>query len=295
MKRIFTVPVVFGILLLLVGCNGSSNGRVSIALTDSPFDNASAAVVEFTGITFQPDAGAPITYKFYAPQQIDLAQLQNGNRTPLVDSFTLPAGHYQYAELLISATGSGTDSYLTLNDGTQHALVLGPTGTQGLRARYLVGGFDVDADTTRAYTIDFDMRKSVLSPTAPSTDYVLEPRLRMVQDDTVGNIIGTVSSSLIGSGCTPVVYAYDGTVSKPADLDNTAPANTQPVSESPVKLNATTGAYEFTVAYLPAGTYTMALTCDAAADNPAQPDAITFEFTGTAPAILGSTVRISMN
>lgn len=294
MNRKRAVPVFFSVLLL-AGCNGSGNGRVSIALTDSPLDNASAAVVEFTGITFQPDSGAPITYTFYAPQQIDLAQLQNGNRTPLVDSFTLPAGHYQYAELLVSATGSGTDSYLTLNDGTQHALVLGPTGTKGLRARYLSGGFDVDADSTRAYTIDFDMRKSVLNPTAPSTDYVLEPSLRMVQDDTVGNIIGTVSGNLIGAGCTPVVYTYAGVVSNPADLDNTAPASTQPVSESPVKLNSTTGAYQFTAAYLPAGTYTLALTCDAAADNPAQSDAISFEFTGSAPSILGSTIRISMN
>lgn len=294
MNAKFLIPAVLA-SLLLTGCNGSGNGRISIGLTDSPMDNASAAVVEFTGVTFMPDSGAAITYTFPLAQQIDLAQLQNGNWTSLVGSFTLPAGHYQYLELQIAASGSGTDSYLTLNDGTQHALVLGPTGTQGLRARYLTDGFDINADTTEMFTIDFDMRKSVLAPTPPSTAYVLQPSMRMVKDDTVGNIIGTVSPALIGTGCTPVVYTYAGSVSNPTDLDSSAPASTQPVSESPVKLNTNTGSYEFTAAYLPAGTYTLALTCEAAADNPAQADAISFEFTGTVPATQGETNRVSLN
>lgn len=295
MKRQLALPVVFSVLLL-AGCGGSGNGRIAISLTDSPMDNATAAVVEFTGVTFQPANGMPISFTFPIAQQVDLAQLQNGNRMPLIDSLTLPAGHYQYVELQVAATGSGSDSYIILNDGSQHGLVLGPTGTQGLRARYLSGGFDIDADSTRAYTIDFDMRKSVLNPTAPSTDYTLEPRLRMVQDDMVGNIVGTVTANLIGAaGCTPVVYTYAGSVSNPADLNDTAPTSTQPVSESPVRFNANAGQYEFTAAYLPAGTYTLTLTCDAAADDPAKADAISFGFSGTAPVILGSTVRIGMN
>ncbi|MGH7194666.1 MAG: hypothetical protein ACREJM_14200, partial [Candidatus Saccharimonadales bacterium] len=179
-------------------------------------------------------------------------------------------------------------------DGTQHALVLGPTGTQATRIRYLTSGFDVNADATSWYTIDFDMRKSILDPAPPSTAYILEPSYRMVKDDTVGNIIGTVSSGLIGASCTPVVYTYAGTVSTPTDLDSTAAASTQPVTESPVKLNASSGAYEFTAAYLPAGTYTLALTCDAAADDPAKPDSIAFVSTGTAPTLAGGTILVNM-
>lgn len=280
---------------LLAGCNGGSNdGRIALSLTDSAMDNASAAVVEFTGVTFQPASGSPITYTFPSPQQIDFAQLQNGTRSLLLENFALPAGHYAGLELQIAATGSGTDSYITLNDGTQHALALG-SGITGLKAGYLSGGFDIAANTGSAYTVDLDMRKSVLDSTPPATNYILEPSSRMVKDDAVGNVIGKVSAGLIGAGCTPVVYTYSGTVSKPADLNSSAPLSTQPVTESPVKLNTDTGAYEFTAAYLPAGTYTLALTCDAASDNPAQADAIAFEFTGTAPVISGGTVLVNLN
>lgn len=288
------IPVVFCVMLL-TGCNGGSNdGRIALSLTDSAMDNASAAVVELTGVTFQPASGSPITYTFPAPQQIDFAQLQNGTRSLLLENFALPAGHYDGLELQIAATGSGTDSYLTLNDGTQHALVLG-SGITGLKAGYLSGGFDIAANTGSAYTVDLDMRKSVLDPTPPATNYVLEPNSRMVKDDAVGNVIGKVSAGLIGTGCTPVVYVYNGTVSKPTDLDSTAPASTQPVSESPVKLDTNTGDYQFTAAYLPQGTYTLALTCDAASDNPAQADAISFEFTGTTPVVSGGTVLVNLN
>jgi Domain of unknown function (DUF4382) len=275
--------------LLLTGCNYGStgSGRLDIALTDTPADQASSVVVEFTGVRFQPSGGNVISYAFPSVRQIDLAQLQQGITASLLDNFSLPAGHYQWLELEVGATPGASDSYLVLNSGGKHGLVLTATGEAGLRT----GGFDVTADEGNTLVIDFDARKSVLSPAVGSTDYQLQPRLRMLDVRAGGNIIGTVPASFAAAaGCTPVVYVYTGTVGSPTDIDADAPAATQPVAEAPVQLDSNSGAYRFAAAYLPTGTYTLAFTCDAAKDDPSKADSLTFNPVGTVRTAAGQTI-----
>jgi hypothetical protein len=61
------------------------------------------------------------------------------------------------------------------------------------------------------------------------------------------------------------------------------------VTEAPVQLDSDFGAYRFTAAYLPAGTYTLAFTCDAGKDDPTQADALSFSPIGSVVAVAGST------
>jgi hypothetical protein len=277
-------------LSALAGCNGESgSGRIDIDLTDAPADGASSVVVAFTGVRVKPAGGTAIHYAFPRSAQLDLAGLQGGVSTPLLQNLSLPAGHYEWLELEVSATPGAQDSYVVDANG-KHGLVLA-SGTD-LR---ITGGFDVKADEGSSFIVDFDARRSVLPPAGASTDFRLSPVLRMLDERTAGNIIGSVPPSLAAAaGCVPVVYVYRGDVAAPTGLDNSGSAP-QPVTEAPVKLETRFGAYRFTAAYLPAGLYTLAFTCDAGNDDPSQADAVSFSSVGTVQAIAGNTILTALH
>jgi len=281
-------------LLTLYACGGgSSDGRINLDITDSPTDDASSVVVEFTGVRAQPaGGGAVVGYDFPQPVQLDLAQLQGGVSASLIQDLTLPGGHYQWLELEVSATPGAHDSSLTLNNGGVHGLVLTAAGKAGLRT----GSFDVQANAGTSFIIDFDARRSVLPPAGSSTDYRLQPALRMLDERAAGNIVGSAPGSLAAAaGCVPVVYVYAGVVNRPEDLDTADPASSQPVTEAPVQLETDFGAYRFTAAYLPAGTYTLAFTCDAGQDDPTKADHITFSSIGSVVSEAGATTLTALH
>ena len=289
MKKILLFILISLAALPFAACNsgGNGNGSVDIALTDTPTDLASSVVLEFTGVKFQPTNGTVISYTFPAARRFDLLQLQLGNSAPLLAGFDLPAGHYQWLELEVSATPGAKDSFLVDSGGTQ-GLVLIAGGQAGLRTS---NGFDVTANEGVTLVVDFDARKSVLPPTGGSTDYQLQPHIRMLNALAGGNIVGTVpAASAAVANCVPVVYVYAGNVSHPTDIDDSAPASTQPVTEEPVQLITSSGLYRFAATYLPTGTYTLAFTCDAGKDDPATADALTFSPVGTVKVTAESTI-----
>ncbi|HSN18900.1 MAG TPA: DUF4382 domain-containing protein [Gammaproteobacteria bacterium] len=277
-------------LFTLAGCGGgSSEGHVNFDITDSPADSATSIVVEFTGLTAVPQTGVPVHYQFPQPLQIDLAQLQSGTSAPLLQNLQLPAGHYRSLTLELSATPGAKDSFVVDATG-KHGLVF--TGSSTV----IPDGFDVVADEGSSFIIDFDMRKSVLPPAASSSDFQLAPRLRMLDERSAGNIIGSVPANFAAAaGCVPVVYVYAGIVTRPGDLRPMADGGNQPVTEAPVKLDTAFGPYRFTAAYLPAGTYTLAFTCDAAQDDPSKTDNIVFPSMGSVVAEAGNTTLTALH
>jgi hypothetical protein len=96
-------------------------------------------------------------------------------------------------------------------------------------------------------------------------------------DIALGSIQGQVTG-MLPSGCMPGVYLYSGNVTAPEDWNSAAPSSdtNQPLNSSlPVAASVLPYSYQFTG--LPPGTYTLALTCQAAMDNRAQADpAVTF-------------------
>lgn len=96
-------------------------------------------------------------------------------------------------------------------------------------------------------------------------------------DIAVGSIQGQITGTL-PTGCTPGVYLYTGNVTAPEDWNSAAPSTdtNQPLNSTlPIATSAPPYSYQFTA--LPPGTYTVALTCQAALDNRAQADpAVTF-------------------
>jgi hypothetical protein len=98
-------------------------------------------------------------------------------------------------------------------------------------------------------------------------------------DVTLGSIQGAVASSLVTGTCaSPGVYLYGGNVSSPEDFNSAATSTdtNQPITaQLPAASSSPPYSYLFTA--LPPGTYTLAFTCHAADDNPAQANpAVTF-------------------
>ncbi len=271
---------VLGLYAGVAGCGGSDSGmgsgmgQMSLAVADAPVDGAQAVVVKFTGVELTANGGSPTTITLAQPKTIDLLN-QSGTASAVLFDQPIPAGSYGQIRLMVVADGNPSNSYITFSDGTMHGLLV-PSGSEtGLK---LVSGFVVPGGGVVNYTIDFDLRHAITCPPGQAPACILKPAQRLVENTKVGNIQGAASPALVPDGCTPAVYLYAGTVSVPEDMNSASPATdaNQPVASKALIANtATPYYYQFT--FLKPGTYTVALTCQAAQDDPDQSDsAVTF-------------------
>jgi hypothetical protein len=139
----------------------------------------------------------------------------------------------------------------------------------------------------------------VLFRSQGQSSYTLKPVLRVTDESQVGLISGSVAATRItASGCTGdantgagnAVYLYSGTVATPDDVGG---AGSQPLASAPVKLDTASGNYRYTLAYLPIGSYTLALTCQARDDAPDTDEAIVFSEPLSANVTAGMTTTVN--
>jgi hypothetical protein len=291
----FPVLITTVTLLGLVGCGGGgdgTSGQMKLSAGDAPVDGATAVVVKFNGVELTGNGGNTVTINLTQPKTIDLLN-DSGQATAVLFNQPVPAGKYGQIRLLVVADGDAGNSYIALSDGSMHGLTI-PSGAQtGLK---LVSGFTVPASGVADYTVDFDLRKAITCPGGQSPACTLQPALRLVDNTTVGNIQGTVSNTLVPTGCTPGVYLYGGTVTAPEDMNSSAPSTdtNQPIA-SKVPLANSTPPYYYQFTFLTPGTYTVAFTCQAAQDNPAQADsAVIFKPVQTASVAANMTTTIDI-
>jgi hypothetical protein len=261
----------------LAACGGSGSdatGMMSLAVADAPIDGAQAVVVKFSGVELTANSGTPTTISFAQPKTIDLLN-QSGMASAVLFDQPIPAGSYGQIRLMVVADGDPSNSYITFADGTMHGLQV-PSGSQtGLK---LVSGFSVPAGGVVAYTIDFDLRQAITCPPGQAPACILKPAQRLVENSMVGSIQGAVSATLVPNGCAPAVYLYGGTITAPEDMNSMAPASdvNRPVGSKALVANSMPP-YYFQFTFLPPGSYTVALTCQADMDNADQADsAVTF-------------------
>ncbi len=265
--------------------------QMQLSVADAPIDGASHVVVVFTGVELLPNSGNPITITFAQPKRIDLLT-QSGTASAVLFDQPIPAGTYGQVRLLVSADGTGNNSYIQLSDGTMHGLIV-PSGAQtGLK---LVSGFTVPASGVVDYTIDFNLRQAITCPPGQGPACLLKPAERLVADTSVGNIQGQITSAL-PSGCTPGVYLYDGAVARPEDMNSGAASTdtNQPIG-STVPVANSTPPYYYQFTFLPPGPYTVAFTCQAALDNPDQSDATVVTLLPVATTTVAATQTQTVN
>jgi hypothetical protein len=276
---------------------------LSLQITDGPVETAKHVYVQFSGLELHAVDGQRTTLYYCqdpadatlttisedpcttpaAPKRFDLLALNSGNADFLLEDFTLPAGRYNWIRLMVDTDGEDDSCIVLVVNGECEELTI-PSGAQtGLK---LNRGFDVPAGGNADFTIDFDLRKSV--HVTGTGEYMLRPTLRLADNSMTGAIAGTVDPSLVPAGCTPAVYVYEGNGVTPDDID-TDPNTPDPVTTATVKLD--NGIYRYKAAYLEAGSYTIAFTCDAAADDLMLNDALTFSGATTLP-VTAKTVTV---
>ena len=251
---------------VLQGClkDEAGSGQFSLGVTDAPVDSASNVFVQFSGVELK--GKDTHTFTFDEPKKIDLLTLQGSASLDLVDNVSLPSGKYQWIRLMVD-TASVQDTYIVLDDGSEHELTI-PGGLEsGLK---LVRGFSISENGNSNFTVDFDVRKSVVES---NNGYHLKPALRITDNLEIGHIKGSVSPTLFANSCTaPVVYAFEGQVT-PIDISGTT---TDPVTTSLVSLDDVDSSYKYELGFLEAGIYTLGLTCESANDNVEAVDTINF-------------------
>ena len=259
---------------VLAACNGDDEwGTLSLGVSDAPIDSASRVVIEFTGVELRRANGLDEVFTFDAPRQIDLLALQGGGSELLLDGVAVPAGHYESLRLTVNASRSTSASYIEYEDGSVFPLFVPSGGEAGLR---LVSGFDVPEGGAADFTVDFDLRRAVVRPAGLSPDHILRPALRLVDNSEIGSIAGGVAESLVfpadGSACSPAVYVFEGRDTAPAEIAG----DTGPLVSALVALEEPTGEHRYRVAFLAAGDYTVAFTCDADGDLADSVDGVEF-------------------
>ena len=260
----------------VAACGGGGSGgmmapmsqpQMKLSVADAPpADNATHVIVVFTGVELTGNSGSPVTITFSAPKSIDL-MTQSGTASAVLFDQPIPSGSYGQIRLMVTADGSANNSYIDFADGSRFGLIV-PSGSEtGFK---LVSGFTVPSTGVVDYTIDFDLRKAITCPPGQAPACILKPVERLVDNTSVGNIQGKITSTL-PTGCKPGVYLYSGAVTKPEDMNSNLADPNQPLaSKLPVATSTPPYYYQFT--FLPPGTYTVAFTCEADKDVPDQSD-----------------------
>jgi len=264
----------------LAACNSDdeSTGQISVAVTDSPVDYADVVVVQFTGVELKPKDGPAFSRDFETPKTIDLLAYQGQERAMLLDGEEVPAGEYTWMRLKVLADPDvAGDSYIMI-DGAECELRI-PSGEE--RGLQMIRGFTVGVGTTTDFTVDFNLRHSVLKPPGQATElpvcdgqaYQLKPVLRVVDNLEVGAITGTVSSDFMTAAqCEPSPSGvYPGNVylfGPVTDTEPGTPDDDDLVWDDVNGDNALTSAmvdensFSYTIGFVPAGEYRLAYTCD---------------------------------
>ncbi len=290
MRSLYLFSLLASLSLALAGCgggSGSATGQVSVGITDAPVDSAEAVVIHVTSATLHGPSG-DTTFDVLDPttstpgRDIDLLKFQGGQWTGLFDA-TVTAGHYSWIRLGIDLA----KSYIQIN-GAQYLLRCTSCDNVGYKINT---SFNVAQDATLTMMLDFDLRKSITDPSSANQDYILRPTVRLVESAASGSISGSVDPSLLdfsnGNVCS--VYVFAGSNATPDDIyipiGSTIPT-TNPVTTANV---TGTGPYSYTASFLPAGDYTIAVTCDAASDSAASNDTLTFSYAQNVTVTAGTT------
>ena len=281
-KRASSFLVVITSLVAVSACGGSDDSSdeplaptttgFSLSVSDAPVDSASEVVVFFDEVELVGE-GEPITFNVQDengdPRSIDLLTLPGSQFETIVDETDIPIGSYSQLRL-----GVTSDSYIVTDEGTFPIRV--PSGELKLDGFTAQPGFDA------AYTIEFDLRKSLVDPVGQPV-IMLKPRgVRLVLNDDVGTLAGTVNAALLNDErCASkmdlftgnAVYLYESEQSSIDVLGDDADAGAddseiRPYAVVPVTYDETAQTYNFIAGFIPQGEYTISFSCTALFDEP---------------------------
>ncbi len=294
MNHILKLTLVASLSAGLFACGSDDSAslntaKVSFSIADAPVDSAQQVNVSYSSITLQRPGEADIELLIEDengdPISINLLDYQDGDSLLILSDAELPIG--EYSELIINTyqcpqNQNGSTAFCNVVDQTSATLPL-KTPSNKLR----LGSFTVTSEGTQTYTIDFNLRKSLIS-TANGSSFNLKPHGVTIIDNTaVGSLSGTVDPNLFSAGeCAAdtgnVVYLYNAPIGETEILGDEfdpeiveVPAEVvAPYASKMVQQDSETNEYVYSFSYLPAGNYLVAFSCSAVDDDPEIHEAI---------------------
>jgi hypothetical protein len=138
-------------------------------------------------------------------------------------------------------------------------------------------------------TIDIDLRRSLGG--APSVgSFSIRPAMRLVNTDDSGTLAGTIAARLLKNDCARpegrFVYIFAGHVTEAIDM---RPGGVGPLVTVPMTQVAAGSDASYRAAFLPAGRYTLAYTCQGDLDQPLTVEGIPFSSLISAIVTAGAT------
>lgn len=243
----------------------SCNGEVDLTLdltAQSPVDTEIQQVqATLLGVEFRRSAGDTQRIEFTDGQQRALLSLI-GNPERLFTDEELPEGTYTGVRLLLE-TQEADESFVIDGSGAQREL----TVSDGDYAEIDIQ-VDEDDSLDESLMLTLDLRQS-LSFDDEENRYSLRPVLRAVPREDAGQIRGAVTACTTNAA----VYIFQNEV-EPDDIDGQA---AEPYLTTFV--SASNASYQFD--FLPAGEYTLAVTCDADEEDISSDDDLNFRSTTT--------------
>ncbi|WP_161965792.1 DUF4382 domain-containing protein [Steroidobacter cummioxidans] len=255
---------VIALLALLAGCEGSVTMDLATALPANP--NITEVVANIRGLEFSTGSGSK-TLEFSSSEQVNLIILaENNGVLRLFTDEQLSEGNYTGVRLLFDENRPN-ETFVSTAAGTRFPLNLANGDFAALR-------FNVEDNerSTDSFTLVLDLRKS-LSFDIGSAQYTLTPSMHTVETARASSIEGTVSGTCPAgqSLARGAVYLFQGRDVTPDDIDGTG---VEPFATSPVFTSG--NSFFYTLSFLPAGDYTLAVTCIGNDDNPTTDEDLQF-------------------
>lgn len=298
MKELLKHSILTCLTLSIVSCGGSDSPSTeqpnapaifSLGLSDAPVDDAEAVYIELDSIkltntdesqgkqetvieTFTDTAGVE-----RETVQVNLLDFQGSSQIKIVDeaqNIQLVNGIYEMELTVIDA-----GSYVLLdNDATQHSIKV-PSSRLRL-GEFTVNDDAVQVNDTPAYTVEFDLRQSLVlrGNINNNNGFIIKPHgVRIVS--LSGSIEGSVSTNFTNLGeCTVYLYGADvieyGDVFDINDESYVAPEQvitaSAPLATTKVSVEGT-----YSIGFVQTGNYQTALTCGTDTDDNIQFDGLT--------------------
>lgn len=261
-------PWILASALLLAGCQG----KVTLDLaTDAPADrNIQQVNATLAGLEFRKDDGSTETLSFNDGQPVNLFDYLDGNTFRMFTDEDLPDGTYNGVRLTFD-DNPADDPQVVDADGNSFPLTIAAGDYVDLDFT-----FQEDESSDDAFTLTLDLRESLIFDDTDD-EYTLQPHLRSIESGRSGQVTGIVNitcpagSTLVQGGA---VYLFAGQDVEPDDRDG---AGVEPYATTDVYAT-TDGQSAYALRFLPAGDYTIAITCDGDQESPDTDDSSDMDF-----------------
>ncbi|WP_232784092.1 DUF4382 domain-containing protein [Moritella sp. Urea-trap-13] len=285
MKFIKSCLLVVSSSLLVAACGGdnddTSYSNVSFSVSDAPVEGLSAVVIAFDQLEFIHADGERTFHDIDGYEQINLLDYPGTQSALIISDIALRTGEYK--NLIIHIKPEQALNYVIK--------IAAPGVEEDLKQpsnELKLGGFTVIDEAVQAFTIEFDLRKSLVmrGNNVNNKGYILKPHgVTIVDTDKAASLSGNVEASLLeAEDCDAAtgnfVYLYQGqgllidSLADNFDIEFIDPlpdpSLTAPYASTSVDL--VTGDYAF--GYLPSGYYTVAFSCSAVGDDPVKFDGL---------------------